>query len=128
MSGGALLQAEMPSFVSVRRESMLIDLVHLSKYTLGDRDLECELLGLFRCQSSVYLKRLEEAVSLKDWKDAAHSLKGSAKGIGAWAIADHAETAEQLSVIGEAHSDQPLQMLRATVDETVAHIDILLAE
>lgn len=128
MSGGALLRAEMPSCVSVRRECMLIDLVHLSKYTLGDRDLECELLGLFRSQSGVYLKRLEAAASLTDWKEAAHSLKGSAKGIGAWAIADHAETAEQLNGIEETVREETLQSMRATVDETIAHIAILLAD
>jgi HPt (histidine-containing phosphotransfer) domain-containing protein len=105
---------------------MLIDLVHLSKYTLGDRDLECELLALFRSQSGVYLNRLEAAASLTDWKEAAHSLKGSAKGIGAWAIADHAETAEQLTAIGEPSHAAALRSLRTTLDETIAHITILL--
>lgn len=126
MSGGALLKAEMPSFVTVRRECMLIDLVHLSKYTLGDRDLECELLGLFRSQSSVYMGRLETAGCLDEWKEAAHGLKGSAKGIGAWAIADHAETAEQMCSIEPSDRDDALQSMRATVDETIAHIAVLL--
>src|SRR3546814_3506289 len=55
-----------------------LDLVHLSKYTFGDRSLEGELLGLFRSQAGIYISRLEAAENAKDWRDAAHSLKGSA--------------------------------------------------
>ncbi len=128
MSGGMALRAEVPACVGSRRESALIDLVHLSKYTLGDRSLECELLGLFRCQAGVYVERLEACSSPKDWKDAAHSLKGSARGVGAWAVADHAEAAEQLADPSGEGRDDALMMLRNTVDETVAHIAVLLAD
>lgn len=128
MSGEMALRAEMPACVGSRRESTLIDLVHLSKYTLGDRSLECELLGLFRCQAGVYVERLEGCSSPKEWRDAAHSLKGSARGIGAWAVADHAEAAEQLTDPSEEGCADALIMLRNTVDETVAHIDALLAD
>ena len=38
-----------------------IDLVHLSTYTLGNRSLETELLGLFRTQADLYISRLEAA-------------------------------------------------------------------
>lgn len=71
-----------------------IDLVHLSKYTLGNRSLENELLGLFRNQADVYIARLDEAADETEWKNAAHSLKGSARGLGAWMLADLAEEAE----------------------------------
>lgn len=71
-----------------------IDLVHLSKYTLGNRSLESELLGLFRSQTDVYLARLDAADDEKEWQNAAHSLKGSARGLGAWALASLAEEAE----------------------------------
>lgn len=57
-----------------------LDLVHLAKYTFGDRGLECELLGLFRSQAGIYVSRLETAANAKEWRDAAHSLKGSARG------------------------------------------------
>ncbi len=67
-----------------------VDLVHLSRYTLGERALEREVLELFCTQSVVYLERLRQAQSDQDWKDAAHSLKGSATAIGAWRAADAA--------------------------------------
>lgn len=71
-----------------------IDLVHLSTYTLGNRSLETELLGLFRTQADLYISRLEAATSADEWKNTAHSLKGSAKGLGAWTVAMLAEKAE----------------------------------
>ncbi|MEX1153143.1 MAG: Hpt domain-containing protein, partial [Parvibaculum sp.] len=64
-----------------------LDLVHLAKYTLGNRALEIELLGLFRAQAGIYIERIESAVTAIDWKNATHSLKGSAKGLGAWPLA-----------------------------------------
>ncbi len=127
MSGGQVLEVEaVECAAAVRRECLLIDLVHLSKYTLGNRDLESELLSLFRCQTNVYLERMSASSSPKDWKDAAHSLKGSARGVGAWAVADHAEAAEQLIDPDEAAREGALALLRGTIDETVAHINALL--
>ncbi|HUU67817.1 MAG TPA: Hpt domain-containing protein [Methyloceanibacter sp.] len=73
-----------------------VDLVHLSRYTLGERDLEREVLELFCTQSVLCLEQLRAAMSDKAWKDAAHSLKGSASAIGAWRAAKAAERAEAL--------------------------------
>jgi len=81
---------------AVRKGSVRpVDLVHLSRYTLGER--EREVFELFCTQSLLYLERLKTAQSDKDWKDAAHSLKGSARAIGAWRTAEAAERAEALS-------------------------------
>ena len=74
-----------------------VDLVHLSRYTLGNRALECEILELFRTQSGIYLRRLADADCDKAWSEAAHTIKGSARGIGAWGIAAAAEIAEGLT-------------------------------
>jgi HPt (histidine-containing phosphotransfer) domain-containing protein len=73
-----------------------VDLAHLSRYTLGERDLEREVLELFCTQSVLYLEQLRAAMSDKAWKDAAHSLKGSAQAVGAWRAAQAAERAETL--------------------------------
>jgi Hpt domain len=50
---------------------------------------------LFCTQATIYIERLRQAGSDKDWKDAAHSLKGSASAIGAWRAAEAAERAER---------------------------------
>jgi len=67
-----------------------VDLVHLSRQTLGDRELEREVLGLFVNQSTLYLKRLQQAKSIKERKSVAHTIMGSARGLGAWQVADEA--------------------------------------
>lgn len=73
-----------------------VDLVHLARHTLGDAHLEREVLQLFVTQSRIYINRLKEAGNAEQWKRAAHTIKGSARGIGAWAVAECAETAERL--------------------------------
>ncbi len=98
-----------------------IDLVHLSRYTLGNRSLENELLGLFRSQADVYLARLDDGADDKEWKNAAHSRKGSARGLGAWALDDLAEEAEQLAA-GDDRSDVKARM-RSAIASVNAFID-----
>jgi HPt (histidine-containing phosphotransfer) domain-containing protein len=103
--------------------------VHLSRYTLGERALEREVLELFCTQSVLYLEQLRSALSDKDWKDAAHSLKGSASAIGAWRAAEAAHAAEGLS--GETLAASRMQRLReieASVREAETYIAALLKD
>ncbi len=72
-----------------------VDLVHLSRQTLGDRELEREVLGLFVNQSTLYLKRLMAAKSAKERKNVAHTILGSARGLGAWRVAEEAAKIEE---------------------------------
>ncbi len=78
-------------------ETRPVDLVHLSRFTMGNRDLECEVLTLFRKQSVLFIDRMRNADNDRIWMEAAHTMKGSARGIGAWAVGDAAEEAEQLT-------------------------------
>ncbi|MFD0987657.1 Hpt domain-containing protein [Methyloligella solikamskensis] len=71
-----------------------LDRAHLARYTAGDAELEKELLTLFADQSGVYMERMRGAETEKAWRDAAHSLKGSAKAVGAFDVAHAAEAAE----------------------------------
>ncbi len=106
-----------------------VDLVHLARYTLGNRSLEREVLGLFHTQSEIYLQRLKEADKDKDWADAAHTIKGSARGIGAWQIAKSAEAAELLS--GKTRKSGALEVLKELerlIGEANGYIESLLAE
>ena len=69
------------------RRSRPIDLAHLSKQTMGDRDLEHDVLGLFAEQAQTVRKQIGKA-EIKDRLFLAHALKGSARGVGAFAIAE----------------------------------------
>ena len=101
-----------------------VDLVHLSKYTLGDAALEAELLGLFRTQAALYCDRLGQVADPEDWPAVVHTLKGSARAIGAWALGDMAARVETLS---EAPARaEALKALRDGVAEVNRFIDELL--
>jgi HPt (histidine-containing phosphotransfer) domain-containing protein len=88
-----------------------IDVEHLRRMTLGDIGLEHEVLAMFAAQSAKLLDTLAtlpaEAGAL------AHKLKGSAKAIGAFAVAeaaalleavlaDRGDPSEALAELGDA--------------------------
>lgn len=76
-----------------------VDRKHLARYTLGDAALEEEVLGLFLEQLPKTVAALRSAATDKDWLHAAHTLKGSARCIGAWRLARTGEQAERLGGI-----------------------------
>lgn len=61
---------------------------------MGDRALEQEVLTLFLQQALAVSKKMVEADN-KDRLMMAHGLKGSARGVGAFAIADCADEIER---------------------------------
>lgn len=79
-----------------------VDLKHLRRYTLGDPALEREILELFINQLPQTIAALAGAVNQKEWKIAAHTLKGSGRAVGAWRIARIAEQAEHSLGVGNA--------------------------
>lgn len=76
-----------------------VDLVHLSRQTMGNKDLENEVLRLYAQQAAICVEQLAEADSPRAWLEAAHALKGSARGIGAWKVAEAAELAEKWTFV-----------------------------
>lgn len=76
-----------------------VDLAHLARYTGGDAALNAEILRLFDSQASelvVRLKAILEARDAKSWKEVTHTLKGAARGIGAFGLGDAAAAAEPI--------------------------------
>ncbi len=70
-----------------------IDLVHLSRQTLGDRALEQEVLHMFAQQLATARERLA-AADEGERRMIAHTLKGTARGIGAFRLGDCAAAIE----------------------------------
>jgi HPt (histidine-containing phosphotransfer) domain-containing protein len=70
-----------------------IDLAHLLRMTFGEKRLECEVLALFDRQAEMLLTRMQRA-SPKAAADLAHTLIGSARGVGAWKVAAAAQGVE----------------------------------
>ena len=90
-----------------------IDIAHLRRMTLGDAKLEREVLGMFSAQASRLAGSL--AAMPPDAAALAHTLKGSARAIGAFAVADAAAHLETL--IG---SGGPVAAALSELDEVIA--------
>ena len=99
-----------------------IDLVHLARMTMGDRSLEREVLQLFDRQSTLLIARMRTAAP-GGVLMIAHTLKGSARGIGAWRVARAAEAVE---LAGSSEIGAALERLAAAADEARAVITDLL--
>jgi HPt (histidine-containing phosphotransfer) domain-containing protein len=103
-----------------------VDLLHLSRMTLGDRDLEREVLQLFERQAAMLLERMPGA-GPAHVAAMAHTIKGSARGIGAWQIARDAETLELAAASScDADRDVALAGLTGSVEKVRAVIRDLL--
>jgi HPt (histidine-containing phosphotransfer) domain-containing protein len=92
-----------------------LDLSHLNRMTLGDASLEHEVLAMFAAQSVGLIGAL--AAWPADAGALAHTLKGSARAIGAFGVADAAESLETLIRSG----GDPAQAL-AELSEAVARV------
>jgi HPt (histidine-containing phosphotransfer) domain-containing protein len=115
------------------RKPIVIDDSHLERMTLGDRRLEREVLELFVRQTTLMLNRIvgaEPAIAAA----AAHTLKGSARGIGAWRVARAAELLEHAAGVPGQEDDvaEAITELKAASLEASAAIGarltVLLAE
>lgn len=105
-----------------------IDFAHLSRMTLGDPDLECEVLTMFVAQSAQLLDQLTALPS--DTGALAHTLKGSARAIGAFAVAEAASRLEAVfGQAGEARAidNAALGALRDAVAEAQGAIEAYLS-
>ncbi len=97
-----------------------IDLDHLNRYVFGDAALLSEVLGIFREQLETVAGQMSPSMDAEAWYLAAHTLKGAARGVGAWALGEAAERAEQLT---EASSEQRAAALKSIVDLSASAAD-----
>ena len=88
-----------------------IDFDHLKRMTLGDAGLEQEVLAMFSAQSAGLVDQLLALPT--DTPALAHTLKGSARAIGAFAVADATVRLEQALAAGS----DPAEWLAQLGDE-----------
>lgn len=104
-----------------------VDLVHLSRQTFGSKELEAEVLGLFLNHSRLCMQRLKQATNAAECVEAAHAIKGSARTIGAFALADMAERLEQSIVRDRFEDREPaINEIEQCLDETNSYIHHLI--
>ncbi len=102
-----------------------IDLVRLAANTMGNRDLEIQVLRLFVTQSSAAMKRLSDETDTGVLHDLVHTLKGSARAVGASAVAERCEELEQGL---DAAGTPDFSALVQAVDEANGYIADLLTD
>jgi HPt (histidine-containing phosphotransfer) domain-containing protein len=100
-----------------------VDLDHLKRMTLGEAALEREVLELFLKQTSRLLTELADQPTQAG--ALSHMLKGSARAIGAFRLADQAAALEHVARQGDDHSEA-LAALREAAAEAQAAVEALL--
>ena len=74
-----------------------IDLSHLARYTGGERALNGEILRLFDNQLREMVAKLKTVLDARDtrgWREITHTIKGAARGVGAFPVGEAAAAAE----------------------------------
>ena len=105
-------------------EEPAIDIAHLGRMTLGDRSLEIQVLELFDRQAEMLTARMRE-VAPAGVASLAHTLSGSARGIGAWRVAAAAAALERAAAeAGELAA--AMDQLSAAVGEARLAIGAIL--
>lgn len=103
-------------------EPRVFDRDHFGMMTANDRSLQVELIGLFRAQAVLWRRLLIPDAPVHTWQDAAHSVKGTARGLGLWALADSCEQAEALGRTGMMEGrwiSEHLDRVRARLDQAL---------
>lgn len=127
LSAAAVELADAPPLVPAEPATDLptIDLAHLARMTIGDRSLEGEVLELFDRQAEILLARMRR-LPPREVAGFAHTLTGSARGIGAWQVAEAAETVERAARGEQSDLAGAVARLTAAVGEARAAISELL--
>jgi HPt (histidine-containing phosphotransfer) domain-containing protein len=100
----------------------VLDRAHFDHMTGADRALQAEVVDLFRAQ--VVGWRTAFAAG-EGWRGAAHTLKGSARGIG---LADLAAACEAAETAGDAEAEPALARVRAALEEALAALEQFAAD
>lgn len=117
-----------PALASTAPADAPIDHAHLNRYTMGDAALEREILGLFIANLPNTIRDLGLADNEADWHRAAHTIKGSARAVGAWRLARSAEVAEGLVPSEDrSASEAAIGDIAEAAAETNAYIAKLMA-
>src|SRR5471032_181447 len=79
-----------------------IDLEHLARYTGGEKAINAEILRLFDGQVGEMVGQLRSVIAARDtkrWKEITHTIKGAARGVGAFAFGEAAAAAEPVDPV-----------------------------
>jgi len=108
-----------------------VDLAHLARYTGGDKVLNAEILRLFDNQVSEMVGQLLSILDQRDarkWREVTHTIKGAARGVGAFAMGEAAAAAEPVDpAINRDRAVEVIEALRVEGEAVQAFIAEYLA-
>jgi hypothetical protein len=94
----------------------VVDFGYLEDFAAGDEAVVDEVLALFREQSAIWSAML--TASNQGWGDAVHTIKGAARGVGAFQLGDACQACE---AAGPAALDQVRDALDAALADVAAY-------
>ncbi len=97
-----------------------IDFDHLRRYVGDDPALTAEVFGLFKNQVDLWSPQLRADLDDDSWSMMAHSLKGTARAIGAVGLADECEKAEAL--VGEGKRPGAREVMIEKIEGAIGQI------
>jgi HPt (histidine-containing phosphotransfer) domain-containing protein len=121
-SAGSMKKVAAPPLVP---GDQLLDLPHLFRMTLGDHDLEREVLQVFEQQAAMLTGRMRGAAPACV-AAMAHTLRGSALGIGAWRVARAADQVERTA--GQERAEQDLKTSIDALTVAAEEVRVLIAD
>ena len=105
-----------------------VDFNYLEGFAAGDTAVVEEVLGLFREQAALWLRLLDPSAQGGAWRDAAHTIKGAARSIGAGALAEACAAAELADAAAPSDKTALLDKVRDAMDLVLADIAAYLHE
>ena len=91
----------------------VVDFAYLEGYAAHDPNVVDEVLAIFREQAALWSRLLDPAS--EGWRDAVHTIKGAARGVGALQLGDACEACE-------AAGPGDLAKVHAALDAALADI------
>jgi HPt (histidine-containing phosphotransfer) domain-containing protein len=109
-----------------------LDLAQLRRYTMGNIDLELEILDLYSVEAPRMLAALAATTTVRARHDAAHTLKGSSASVGAWRVAAAAALIEGQTLAGaprhhvtDSNWPSAFSEVAGSVDATLSYLRTL---
>lgn len=97
-----------------------IDFEHLNRYVAGDPELTREVFGLFRNQVEMWGRGLTADADDDMWANVTHSLKGSARAVGALKLAEACSQAEEL--VGDDRRPGAREVAVETLEHRISQV------
>ena len=99
-----------------------IDFDHLNQYVSGDISLTKEIFSLFKNQVDLWSRSFKPDIPDEIWSAMTHSLKGTARAVGAMKLADLCQNAE--AMVGEHNRPGARDVIIEQMENRISNIMI----